>query len=186
MPGPVQVRLTLENGVVHRVQYWVGPVRDRIAMDLGAVPAADAARYLLTLASQGPARASAKAIMPAVLADSAVVWPTLLAIAKDGDTRSRATRQDALFWLSRFAGGALAGRANDPFVEEEDGLSDGDELKRHALFVLSQLPRGEGVPQLIDAARSNLNWRIRSHALFWLGQSGDTRALTLFESILRS
>jgi PBS lyase HEAT-like repeat len=26
---------------------------------------------------------------------------------------------------------------------------------------------------------------VRSHALFWLGQSGDPRAIALFESVLR-
>jgi hypothetical protein len=184
--GPVQVRLTLEDGSVNRVQYWVGPVHDRVARDLGAVPAAEAARYLMTIAARGSARASAKAIMPAVLADSAEVWPALLSIAKDDDTRSRETRNDAVFWLSRFAGGALAGRTNDPFIDDNDRLSEDDELKRHAVFVLSQLPRGEGVPELLQVARSNQNWRIRSHAIFWLGQSGDRRVITVLESILRS
>jgi HEAT repeat protein len=184
MSGPVQVRLMLEDGAVSRVQYWVGPVRDRAARDLGAVPAADAARYLLAVASQGPARASAKAIMPAVLADSAQVWPGLLAIARDTETRSRATRMEAITWLSRFASGAVAGHPNDPFFEDEDSGSESEELKRHAVFVLSQLPRSEGVPQLLDVARTNPSWRVRSQALFWLGQSGDPRAITLFESVL--
>jgi hypothetical protein len=184
MNGPVQVRLTVENGAVIRVQSWVGPLRDRGATDLGAVAAVEAARYLLAIASEGSSRTSAKAVFPAVLADSAQVWPALLTIARDGD-RSKSTRSDARFWLSRFAGGALAGRPNDPFVEDDESLSDDDELKRHALFVLSQLPRGEGTPQLLEVAKSRQNWRVRSHALFWLGQSSDDRAITLFESILR-
>lgn len=184
--GPVQVRLTLENGVVNRVQYWVGPRRDRAARDLGRVPAPEAARFLIDLAERGDHRASAKAIFPAVLADSAVVWPALLGIAKDRDTRASATRKDALFWLSRFAGGALAGQENDPFVEDHDSLSEDADLKRHAVFVLSQLPRREAVPQLIEVSRSRAAWQVRSHALFWLGQSGDERAVEVFESILRS
>lgn len=184
--GPVQVRLRLDNGTVTGVQTWVGPLRQRQARDLGAVPAPEAARYLLGIAARGTPRASSKAIMPAVLADSAVVWPQLLAIARDTDTRSRSTRQDALFWLSRFASGAVSGRPNDPFVEGEEGRNDDEELKLHAVFVLSQLPRGEGVPQLLDVARSNTSWRVRSQAMFWLGQSGDPRALELFESILKS
>src|SRR5688572_20014396 len=99
--GPVQVRLTSEEGVVHRLQYWVGPLRSRDARDLGVVSAPEAARYLMSLASQGTPRVSAKAIMPAVLADSATTWPALLAIARDLD-RSRGTRQEAALWLSRF------------------------------------------------------------------------------------
>ena len=184
--GPVQVKLTVEGGVVHRVQYWVGPLRSRDARELGAIAAPEAARYLISLAAEGSPRASAKAIFPAVLADSAVVGPALLAIAKDTDTRSRATRQDALFWLSRFASGAVVGRANDPFASENESRTKDDELKAHAVFVLSQLPRHEGIPQLLDVARTNRNAHVRSQALFWLGQSGDPRALELFETVLRS
>ena len=183
MIGPVQVRLMMEDGAVNRVQYWVGPLRDRSARELGAVPAAEAARYLLKVASEGPARASAKAIMPAVLADSAEVWPVLLTIAKDDD-RSRGTRAEASLWLSRFASGVVAGHPNDPFVEDDGDATDDEELKRHAVFVLSQLPRHEGVPQLLEAARTNKSWRVRSQAMFWLGQSGDSRAIALFESVL--
>jgi hypothetical protein len=181
--GPVQVRLTLDDGAVHHVEAWVGPLRSRGARDLGEVSAPEAARYLMTIAAQGRSKASAKAIFPAVLADSVTIWPELLTIARD--TRARATRQDALFWLSRFASGAVAGRPNNPFAEDEEPESEDEDLKKHAVFVLSQLPRDEGIPQLLEVARSNRNWRVRSQALFWLGQSGDPRAIDLFESVLR-
>lgn len=183
--GPVQVRLNLEDGSVFRVQSWVGPLRSRDARDLGAVPAPEAARYLMTIAASARPNASAKAIFPAVLADSAVVWPALLAIAKDTDGRSGSARRDALFWLSRFASGAVAGHPNEPFAEDEDASAD-EELKTQAVFVLSQLRNGSGIPDLLEIARSNRSPRVRSQALFWLGQSGDPRALALFESILRS
>jgi HEAT repeats len=182
--GPVQVRLTMEDGAVQRVETWVGPLRSRDARDLGTVSAPEAARYLMTIAARGTLRASKKAIFPAVLADSATIWPALFPIARDTE-RSKSTRQDALFWLSRFASGAVAGRPNDPFAEDHEERSEDDELKGHAVFVLSQLPRDEGIPQLLEVARSNPNWRVRSQALFWLGQSGDPRAIALFESVLR-
>lgn len=184
MDGPVQVRLTLLNGVAQRVDAWVGPVRPRNARDIGAVPAAEGARYLMDLAARGPGGASAKAIFPAVLADSATVWPALLAVAHDSVTRSRATRQDAMLWLSRYAAAAVSGRLNDPFADDED-LSDDDDLKAHAVFVLSQLPHKEGIPSLLDIARRNPDTHVRGKALFWLGQSEDPRALALFESLLR-
>jgi HEAT repeat protein len=186
MLGPVQVRLTLEDGAVNRVQYWVGPLRSREARDLGAVPAPEAARYLMTIARRGTPRASAKAIFPAVLADSAVVWPELLAIAKDTDTRSRATRMEAMLFLSRFASGTVAGHPNQPFEDDDEDVSEDESLKVHAVFVLSQLRNGEGIPDLLQIARTNPDRRVRSQALFWLGQSGDPRALALFESLLRS
>jgi hypothetical protein len=182
--GPVQARLTVSDGAVTRVQQWVGPLRAREALDLGVVSAPEAARYLMSIAERGNQSASAKAIFPAVLADSATVWPALLAIARDVDTRSKATRQDAMFWLSRFASGAVAGHPNQPFDDDDDGDADED-LKAHAVFVLSQLPNGAAVPDLLEVARSNPSWRVRSQALFWLGQSGDPRAIALFESVLR-
>src|SRR4051812_43558348 len=67
--GPVQVRLTVNDGAVSRVQSWVGPLREREARDLGAVPAPEAARFLMIVAERGNPSASAKAIFPAVLAD---------------------------------------------------------------------------------------------------------------------
>ena len=181
--GPVQVRLTLADGAVQRVESWVGSPRSRNARDLGAVSATEAARYLMTIAERGDSKASAKAIFPAVLADSATVWPALFPIARNASSRS--VRQDALFWLSRFASGAVAGRTNSPFAEEEEPETPDDDLKSHAVFVVSQLPRHESVPQLIEIARSNRSWRVRSKALFWLGQSGDPRAIALFESVLQ-
>ena len=183
--GPVQVRLTLGDGAVHRIETWVGPLRSRDARDLGEVSAPEAARYLMTIAARGAAGASKRAIFPAVLADSVTIWPELFAIARDTEARSRATRRDALFWLSRFASGAVAGRPNDPFADEDEAPSEDDELKTHAVFVMSQLPREEGIPQLLEIARSNPNRRVRGQALFWLGQSGDPRAIELFESVLR-
>jgi hypothetical protein len=183
--GSVQVRLTLDDRVVHRVETWVGPPRSRDARDLGPVSAPEAARYLMTIAARGSPGASKRAIFPAVLADSATVWPALFAIARDTETRSKSTRQDALFWLSRFASGAVAGRPNNPFAEDEERESEDEDLQSHAVFVLSQLPRDEGIPQLLDVARSHRSWHVRSKALFWLGQSGDPRAINLFESVLR-
>jgi HEAT repeat protein len=183
--GPVQVRLTRVDGAVTRVQTWVGPVRERQARDLGAVGAAEAARYLMDIAARGTPHAGAKAILPAVLADSAVVWPELLAIARDSDTRSRGTRREALMWLSRFASGAVAGRPNDPFVEDDEPRTDEEDLKIHAVFVLSQLRNDGGVPELLDIARNNRSTRVRSSAMFWLGQSGSPRAIELFEGVLK-
>jgi HEAT repeat protein len=53
------------------------------------------------------------------------------------------------------------------------------------VFALSQLPKDEGVPLLIQQARTNKNAAVRKQAMFWLGQSKDPRALKFFEEILR-
>ena len=53
------------------------------------------------------------------------------------------------------------------------------------MFALSQRSGNEGVPAVIRIARTNPDPELRKSALFWLGQSEDPRALTLFEEILR-
>jgi HEAT repeat protein len=59
------------------------------------------------------------------------------------------------------------------------------EVRKQAVFALSQRPRDEGVPALIRIARTSREPEIVRTALFWLGQSDDPRALALFEEILR-
>jgi len=65
--------------------------------------------------------------------------------------------------------------ANDPETE----------VKKRAVFALSQLPKDEGVPLLIQIARTNRNPEVRKQAMFWLGQSKDQRAIAFFEEILK-
>ena len=52
------------------------------------------------------------------------------------------------------------------------------------MFALSQRPPEEGVPALIRIARTNQHPELRKTALFWLGQSEDPRAISLFEELL--
>jgi HEAT repeat protein len=56
--------------------------------------------------------------------------------------------------------------------------------RSQAVFALSQRPQAEGIPALIQVARTHRDVQIRKQALFWLGQSKDPRALALFEEIL--
>ena len=52
------------------------------------------------------------------------------------------------------------------------------------MFSLSQLPKDEGVPKLIAVARTHRDPEVRKQAMFWLGQSGDERAVRFFEDVL--
>lgn len=189
-PGPVRVVARVRGGAVDELRSYVGPVpaaRDSDVTDLGAVAAPDAARWLLDVARTASGRAATRAIMPAVLADSATVWRALLAIARDSATRARETRRDAAFWLSRFASAVVQGRSPGELPADDEDLKDltGDmEVKKSAVFALSQLRNNEGVPQLLTVARTNKAPEVRQQALFWLGQSGDARALALFEELL--
>lgn len=179
-PGPARVAITKINGVVSRVRVYVGGEWGSGSgdiTDLGTVAGPTAAKALISLAA-GERRAG-QAIFAAIIADSAVVWPDLLALAKD-EKVATANRKDAVFWLSQAAGDAATVGLTE-LAENED---EDREVRDQAVFALSQLPDDQGVPILIRLARSNKDPKVRRKALFWLGQSDDPRALKLFEEIL--
>lgn len=183
-PGSARLSLTVEGGRVTRVRVSVGgwsPAGANRGTDLGPASAPVAAAYLVSLAEQSDGAAGRQAIFAAALADSAVVWPGLLRIARD-PKRPRATRREATFWLAEAAGDAVAprGEAGDA----GDATPADVEVREQAVFALSQRPRDESVPALIRVARTHRNGQIRRRALFWLGQSSDARALDLFEALL--
>lgn len=179
--GPVRVAMDVRDGAVRSVRTYLGgrwAAAGTAATDLGAVGAADAAGFFLALAEQGES-IRGNVILPAVLADSAEVWPGLLRVGRNPEL-PRETRRQAVFWLSQEAG-----------AEATRGLADlaGDrsqdrEVREQAVFALSQLSGNRGVPALIGVARTNGDPEIRRRAMFWLGQSEDPRALALFEELL--
>ena len=179
--GPVRVALQKTGGRITDLRVYVGGEwrANTSATDLGTVSTKDATSYLLGLALRDESRAAEKAIFPAVLADSVSIWPDLLKIAKSDDI-TRKTRRSAVFWLGQAAGDAATKGLTDLV---DDGNQD-REVRESAVFALSQRPRDEGVPALIRIARENKDPDLRRKAIFWLGQSDDPRALSLFEELL--
>ena len=179
--GPVRVALTKRSGRLTDLRVYVGGDwrPSTTATDLGTVGAREAAAYLLSLAAQDEGRVAEKAIFPAMLADSAVVWPDLLKIARQADI-SRKVRSSAVFWLGQAAGDAATRGLTD--LVDDNGADH--EVRETAVFALSQRPKDEGVPALIRIARQNRDPDLRRKAIFWLGQSDDPRALDLFEELL--
>lgn len=178
--GPVRVVLEVRDSRIVRVRTFVGGrwrAVEGVVTDLGTVRAPEAADYLVGLAEHGDDAVSRRAILPATLADSAEVWPNLLRIARD-QSRPRRTRREALQWVGMEAGRVLTG---DESLGPEH---DEDEVRAAAVFAISQLKKDEAVPALIRIARTHSNPRVRRQALFWLGQSGDPRAIDVFEEIL--
>jgi hypothetical protein len=181
--GPVRVSLRVHGGRITKADTYVGgrwrAGAGRVT-DLGLVPAREAADALLALTGRVEDDAGGELITAATLADSAVVWPQLLRIARD--TRvGEETRRQSVFWLGQ-AAGAAAARGLDSIVEQ--GRDEDLEIRKHAVFALSQRPAEEGVPVLIRIARTNRHPELRKTALFWLGQSEDPRAISLFEELL--
>lgn len=187
VPGPVRVVLTVHDHDIDRLRTYVGdlPPREPDVTDLGATSTREATEYLLSLAEHQDGSTSERAILPAVLADSAVVWPSLLAIARDSATRPRSTRQTAAFWVGRFAAAAMSGQSIATLDNQAGEDDDTDEVRDAAVFGLSQLRHHAGVPPLIQVAESNKSVHVRRQAIFWLSQSGDPRALAFFERVLR-
>ena len=94
--------------------------------------------------------------------------------------REGEARNQALFWLGHKAGEKSLGVLKD-VVEGEDADT---EVQKHAVFVISRRPVEEAVPLLIKIARTHAKPEVRRQAIFWLGRTGDARALAFFEEIL--
>jgi hypothetical protein len=179
--SPVRLVLTVDRGQITKLRTYVGgrwrPATSETT-DLGAVSAKAATDYLLALAQNDGGRVGREAIMPATLADSVNIWPQLFRVARDNSVPGE-TRKQAVFWIGQ--------AASDVVAPDRDGKgNDDEEVKKQAVFALSQRRNGEAVPALIEVARNNRDPEVRRSALFWLGQSGDPRAVSLFEEILRT
>jgi hypothetical protein len=182
--GPVRVVITIHGHTPTEIRTHVGgewrPIpTDRVVTDLGTVSAPDAANYLLSLAEQLPASPGSDAILPATLADSVKPWPRLVTLARN-NTRPERTRTQAVFWLGQAASDVSA--TLDSLANDE---TDDEKIREQAVFALSQRPHEEGVPSLIQIARTSPDAQLRRKALFWLGQSGDPRAIDLFAELLQ-
>ena len=179
--GPLRVTITRREGRTVHLKVMAGPQHDdgSEVRDLGTVPVAAAVKTLLQIARTEDSKGADRAILAAALADSAVVWPELVKLARD-DSRPRKVRQEARQWLAWLAGDHVLG---PPSESSRQGRND---EKTQAVFVLSELPRGEGIPDLLRIGRAHKDPDVRRSALFWLGQSNDPRAIDLFEELLRS
>jgi hypothetical protein len=182
LKSPVRLVITKTGGQIVKIRTYVGGrwrPGTSTTTDVGSVSSRDAADYLMSIAASNNSKVAAEAIFPATIADSVEVWPQLLKIARD-DSRPNSVRTQAVFWLGQSAGDKVTGNLRGLAV----GSSVDREVRKQAIFALSQQRNREGVPALIDIARNNHDPELKKTALFWLGQSRDPRALALFEEIL--
>ena len=173
--GPARVVATVIDGEVTRLRLFVGPVETTDGRTL-TVSASEAVGWLTEIASRGSSRVASDAIVPLVVADAPDPWPFLLALAR-ADNRALGVRQAALQWLS-------FGVTDHLGLSESSRKTDDDEMREQAVFVLSQRPKSESVPTLIDVARTAKNVAARRSAIFWLSQTGDSRAADLYAELL--
>jgi len=97
------------------------------------------------------------------------------------DDKSPHVRGQALFWLAQKAAQKTAQAAISDSIANDPET----EVKKRAVFALTQMPAGGGVPLLIQVARSNQNLAVRKQAMFWLGQGKDPRALPYIEEVFK-
>ena len=189
--GPIRVIVNRVGSDIISVESFVGttenpPVAAGTApRDLGRVAARQAAEYLLSLAARQEGRGGRDAIMPAVLADSADVWQPLLAIVRDA-ARPRETRMSALSWLGRAAsdlGAAPGGQVASALVALAGDENAERSIRERALSTLSSLPRGEGIPALIQMVNSNAQTWLGPKAMNTLASSGDPRARAFLRTV---
>jgi hypothetical protein len=142
--GPVRVALHLVDGTVVDLETRVGGRwrRGEAGVDLGTVPAPEAADYLMTLAASVDSDPGKEAIFAAALADSVTVWPDLERLARDR-SRPKEIRRQAIFWLGQMEGSTPA------LMGLYDSLEN-LELREQAIFWLGQVRDPRAVQLLAE------------------------------------
>jgi hypothetical protein len=175
--GPALAVATVVNGEVTRLRAYVGPVPTAPANTRTVtVSSRDAAAWLGEIIARASTRVATDAMLPLVAADSVNPWPLLLHTARD-ENRPRDVRRAATMWLA-------TGVTDHLGIANSSDDTDDDEMRTQAVFVLSQRPKSESVPELIDLARSAKRASVRRSAIFWLGQTGDPRAIDVYAELL--
>ncbi len=189
--GPARVTLTVEG---HRV---VG-VRTRVAgtwssassgvTDLGAVPAAEAAAYFLSLVpALDESRTRNSPMLAAAVADSVNIGPEMLRIGRT-TTLSRDTRRRAIHWSGALGDASMVAplveiaRSNGRSGISGDDMGPGDGLEGAATAALSMIPDDAGVPALTRLVRDGSE-SVRKSAVFWLGQRDDEKSRAIVRSV---
>jgi HEAT repeat protein len=185
-PGPVRVLLDRAERQVIAVQTYVGPAQPAAGVtDLGAVPAQQAADYLLGLANRAEGRVGRDAIFPATLADSASTVEPLIAIARN-TALPRDTRTRALSYAGRANPTApVPPRVLDAVLAVARDEGDNIEVRRQAVRTLAALPHGAGIPTLIDQARQTGSVWLAKEGMSALASSGDPRAREFLRAAVR-
>jgi hypothetical protein len=100
----------------------------------------------------------------------------LLGIARDA-SQGIEMRKQALFW---------AGQAGVPITELTAlyGNVADQAMREQLIFVYSQRDEPAALDRLIEIAKRDPNPELRKRALFWLGQSGDSRAVQALQEVI--
>jgi hypothetical protein len=182
-PGPVRVVIDLADRNVVALRTYVGTpstASDAGVTNLGTVTAADAADYLLGVASRADGRIGRDAIFAALLGENVDATNRLLDIGRD-QNRPLETRRAALSGLSR-SGAPQLDRIGSALVQIATNENDVQGVRTQALSVLARLDHGAGIQPLVQLASGNMNSWISRESMRVLAQSGDPRARQFLRS----
>jgi len=163
LSGPSQ-----EEETRRQAAFWLGNSRGRHGYE-----------SLVRILREDPSdRVREHAVFALTQSKEAGAVPTIVAVARDD--KSPRVRQQALFWLAQRAEHQISEEAIRRAIEQDPESN----VKKKAVFALTQIKNGDGVPMLIEIARTNKNPVVRKEAMHWLGQSKDPRAVKFFEDVL--
>jgi HEAT repeat protein len=100
----------------------------------------------------------------------------LLGVARD-PSQSLELRKQALFWAGQ------GGVSIEELTQLYANVSD-KEMREQLIFVYSQRGEPAALDKLIDIAKTDSSRDLKKRALFWLGQSEDSRAVQALQDII--
>ena len=184
--GPARVVIDLADKNVVALRTFVGAVpatADPGVTSLGSVTAAEAADYLLGLATRADGRVGHDAIFAALLGENVDATARLLEIGRD-QTRPLETRRAALSGLARSDTPQLD-RVGAALLQIATNENDVQAIRTQALSVLARLDHGAGVQPLVQLAGGNMSSWIGRESMRVLASSGDPRARQFLRSTVQ-
>ncbi len=162
------------------------PVETRTpVVELGHVPLADSAGWLIGRARQGGAdSATGNPISEHALAALAMHRGDLardaLADFARGDARTE-TRKWSVFWLATLRGAEGADVTSTVMFNDKDA-----EVRKHAAFAMAQTRSPRAASDLIRQGNTDKVTDVRAQAWFWLAHMGATEAEKAIGAALRT
>ncbi len=131
---------------------------------------------LVTAPPEGRSRLGDQALSAIARHAGQAAAASLVKFAQSGTTQMRGRALNSL--AQRAAEQAL------PAIDAALQKDPDTEVKKLAVNALTRFPNGEGVPRLMDVARTHPNAEVRRHAMLRLADTKDPRAVDFFAGIL--
>jgi hypothetical protein len=206
MQGPARVALTVREHRVVGIRTRVGgswPAGGAV-LDLGTVPAREAAAYLVSLAPQFSESSGRNPLFAAVLADSADLTPDLLRLARGGSRQAVSAlgvvdtdaslaalmdlarhgtdtvRKSAVFWVGQSDEPRARALLNSVIADENETIA----VRKSAIFALGQ--EHGSVADLISLYDGLKDSKLREHVIFVLAQRDEEAAMNELMKIART